>query len=118
MSVVAVSLKKKSDSADWIVDPEPLDERHRDDRNAGGNEADHHRGPGRDESTRGGDGDERREDTVQHHRDVRLAEDEPRDADPAEPARRCGEVRRQRDIAEEADPAAADDAERRARVEA
>ena len=60
--------------------------------------------------------DERGEHAVQHHRDVRLAQHEPGgDATPLSAAGRRGEVRRQRDVGEEADLVAGDDAERRAR---
>src|SRR5215208_1001523 len=105
------------DRADRIVDPDPLDRKHADDRNHARDEADHNRGPGRDEPACGGDGHERREDAVQHHRDVRLAQHEPGRDRAADRAGRGREVRRQRDVREEADAVAGDDAERRAGVE-
>jgi hypothetical protein len=94
------------DRADWVVDAETLDERHRDDRDRRRDEADQDRGPRGNEPARGRDRHERREDAVQHHRDVRLAQNEPRDADPAHAAGRSREVRGQRDVAEEADVSA------------
>ena len=94
------------DSADRIVDAEPLDERHRHHRDGRRDEADQDRGPRRDEAARSCDSHERREDPVEHHRDVGLAEDEPRDADPADSARGGSEIRRQCHVAEEADVAA------------
>ena len=106
------------DGANRIVDPDPLDPEHAHDRERRRNDADHDRGPRRHEARRGGDRHQRRDHPVQHHRHIRLAEHEPRCADPAERARRGGQVRREGDVGEVADLVAGHDAQRRARVEA
>ena len=106
------------DRPDGIVDPDPLDEEDADDRDRRRDQPDHDRGPRGDEARGGRDGDERGDDAVQHHRDVRLLEHDPSGEDAPERARRSGEIRRQGDVAEVADPVARDHAEGRARVEA
>ena len=74
--------------------------------------------PRHDEAGRRGDRDERREHAVQDLADVGLPVHPPGDGAGGEPARSRCEVRGQRDVGEEADVAARDHAERRARVEA
>ena len=104
--------------ADRIVDADALHPEHSDDGDQARHEADHDCGPGRDEPRSCRDRDQRRENTVEHHRDVRLAKDQPGAEDsPDRSGGRC-EVRRQRDVREVADLVAGDDRERRAGIEA
>ena len=98
------------DGADRIVDAGPLDRQHADDRDHARDEADHDRCPGSDEARGGRDRDEGGEHPIQHHRDVRLAQDEPGCDGAADGTRRRSEVRRQGDVGEEADPVAGDKA--------
>ena len=83
-----------------------------------GDEADDDRSPRCDEAGRRRDGDECRNGAVQHHREVGLAQHDPRRRHRTERAGGCGEVRRHRDVREVADPVAGHDSERRAWIEA
>ena len=82
-----------------------------------GDEADQERRPRRDERARRGDRDEGGDRAVEHHRDVRLLDHQPRGDERSEHARRRGDVGVQRDVGEEAE-AAEVDRQGRARVEA